>query len=72
MECYSYGKYGHYAGECRDKECDEEANLLFTNDEVPTLMLAEKMPNLLMLTEEEVMANPSINGEDKWRPACGT
>ena len=38
---------------------------MFTNDEEPTLMLAEKMPNLLMLNEEKVMANPFIDGEDQ-------
>ena len=28
-------------------------------------MLAEKMPNLLMLNEEKVMTNPFIDGEDQ-------
>ena len=53
-------KYGHYAVECCNKERDEEANLMFTDDEEPALMLAEKMSNLLMLIEEKVMANPFI------------
>ena len=39
---------------------------MFTNDEELTLMLADKMPNLLlMLNEEKVMSNPFIDGEDQ-------
>ncbi|XP_022930088.1 uncharacterized protein LOC111436574 [Cucurbita moschata] len=43
IKCYSCGKYEHYAAKCGNKEHDEEANLMFSDDEKPTLMLAEKM-----------------------------
>ena len=43
--------------ECHKKKCDEEENLTLTHDQEPTLMLVEKMPNQLMLNEENVMAN---------------
>ena len=33
-------------------------------DQEPTLMLAEKMSNLLMLNEEKVMENLLTKGED--------
>ena len=65
VKCYPDRKYGHYTTECRNKECDEETNLMFSDDEEPTLILAEKMPNLLMLNKEKVMANPFIDGEDQ-------
>ena len=65
IKCYSCRKYGHYAAQCRNKERDEEANLMFSKDEEPTLMLAEKMPNLLILKEEKVIANPFIDIEDQ-------
>ncbi|XP_022927953.1 uncharacterized protein LOC111434803 [Cucurbita moschata] len=55
----------YYATECHNNERGEEANLMFSVDEEPRLMLAEKMPNLLMLNEEKVMVNPSIDGEDQ-------
>ena len=51
IKCYACGKYEHYAIEYRNEEHDEEANFTFTNDEEPPLMLAEKMPNLLMLKD---------------------
>ena len=62
---YSCGKYGHYAAEHRNKKHDEKTNLMVTDDEEPALMLAEKMPSLLMLNEEKVTANPFIDGEDQ-------
>ena len=65
IKCYSCEKYGHYAVECCNKERDEEANLMFTDDEEPALMLAEKMTNLLILKEEKVMTNPFIDEEDQ-------
>ena len=34
---------------------------MFSDYEEPTQMLAEKMPNLLMLNKEKVMANPFID-----------
>ena len=67
IKCYSCAKYGHYAAEYRNKECDEEANLMFTDNEEPTLMLDEKMSNQLMLNEEKVMTNPFIDGEDQMK-----
>ena len=63
--CYSCGKYEHYAVECCKKKCDEEANLTFTHDQEPTLMLAEKMSYLLMLNEEKVMVNLITKGENQ-------
>ena len=57
--------YGHYAVECRNKKRDEEANLTLTQDQEPTLILAEKMPNLLILNEEKVMANLLTKGEKR-------
>ena len=38
---------------------------MFSDDEEPTLMLDEKMPNMLMLNEKKVMANPFIDEEDQ-------
>ena len=38
---------------------------MFIDDEELVLMLAEKMPNLLMLNEEKIMANPFTYGEDQ-------
>ena len=38
---------------------------MFSDDEEPTLMLVEKMSNLLMLNEKKVMTNPFINREDQ-------
>ena len=38
---------------------------MLTDDEEPTLMLVEKMLNLLMLNEEKVMENPFLDGEDQ-------
>ena len=35
---------------------------MFSDDEEPTLMLAEKMSNKLMLNKEKVIANPFIDG----------
>ena len=64
IKCYSCGKYGRYAVECHNNERDEEANLMFTDDEEPTLMLAEKILNLLVLNKEGY-ANPFIDGEDQ-------
>ena len=60
--CFSCGKYEHYVTESRNKECDEKANLRFLDDEELTLMLAEEMPNLLVLNEENVMTNLFIYG----------
>ena len=40
IKCYSCGKYGHYVVECYNNGRDEELNLMFTDDEEPTLMLA--------------------------------
>ena len=66
IKCYSCGKYEHYVIECHNKERDEEAYLMFTNDEELTLMLADKMSNmLLMLNEEKVISNPFKDGEDQ-------
>ena len=62
---YFYEKYGHYAVECCKKKRDEDANLTFTQDEEPTLMLAKKMSNLLMLNKEMVMANLLTKEEDR-------
>ena len=64
VKCYACIKYGHYTVECRNKERNEEANLAFTDDEEPTLMLSKKMLNLLMLNEEKVITNLFANGED--------
>ena len=64
IKCNSCGKYGHYAVECRNKERDDEANLMFTDNEKPALMLIQKILNPLMLNEEKVMTNPSTYGKD--------
>ena len=42
-----------------------EADFTFTYDKEPALMLAEKMPNLLVLNEEKATVNPFIDGEDQ-------
>ena len=63
IKYYSYGKYGHYAKECRNKEHNEEANLMFLEDAELTLMLAEEISNRLILNKEKVMANPLIRRE---------
>ena len=65
VKCYSCGKYGHYTAECRNKERDEEVNLMFSDDEESTVMLTLEMPNLLMLNEDKVMANPFTDREDQ-------
>lgn len=65
IKCYSCGKYEHYVAECRNKERDEEVNLTFTQDEDLTLMLVEKMSNLLMLNEEKIMTNFIVDREDQ-------
>ena len=62
IKCYSCEKYGYYAVECHNKKCDEEANLTFTDNEELVLMLAEKMPNLLILNEEKIMSDLFANG----------
>ena len=62
IKCYFCEKYRYYAMECRNKKCVEEANLTFTDNEEPTLMLAEKMPNLLILNEEKIMADLFADG----------
>ena len=64
IKCYFCGKHGHYAIMCCKKKRDEEANLTCMQDQEPTLMLAEKMSNLLMLNEEKVMENLLTKGED--------
>ena len=65
IKCYSCGKYGHYVVECRKKKQDEEKNLTLTQNQEPTLILAKKMLNLLMLNEEKVMASLFTKGEDR-------
>ena len=67
IKCYSCGKYGHYVVEWCNMECSEEANLTFMDDEEPKLMLAKKMPNLLMLNKEKVMTNILAHGEDQMK-----
>ena len=65
IKYYSCGKYEHYAVECYKKKQDEKTNLTLMHDQEPTLILAEKMPNLLMLNKEKVMLNLLTKEEDR-------
>ena len=50
--------------EFRKKKRDEEENLTLMQDQEPAQMSAEMMSNLLMLNEENIMANLLTKGED--------
>ncbi|XP_042451831.1 uncharacterized protein LOC122036548 [Zingiber officinale] len=39
IKCFNCEKMGHYASECYNKRCDDEAHLTCVTDEEPTLMM---------------------------------
>ena len=58
-------EYEYYAVECCKKKLNKEANLTLMQDQEPALILAEKMPNLLMFNEKKVITNLLTKGEDQ-------